>query len=97
MPFTQRILVVCSTAMATSTLIARTIEEAMAERGLQVTTHPCKVNELSTLAGQGYALVVSTTIIREHLPIPVISGMPFLYSGDHQQTLNDIAAVLAKA
>ena len=96
MPITQKILVVCSTAMATSTLIARTIEEAMAERGVPVITKQCKVNELGTLAAQGYALVVSTTIIREHLPIPVISGMPFMCGSDHQQTLNDIAAVLTK-
>ena len=96
MPPIQKILVACTTAMAISTLIARTIEEALAERGIRVVTRQCKINELSTLADQGYTLVVSTTIIQDHLPIPVISGMPFLCGNDHKQVLDEIAAVLTK-
>jgi galactitol PTS system EIIB component len=91
---TPKILVACSTAMATSTLIARTIEETLAKRGIQVVTHQCKVHELPALAGQDYTLVVSTTIIHERLPIPVVSGMPFLCGNDQQQVINEIAAIL---
>ena len=38
----KRILVACGTAIATSTVVAKGIEEAMAERGIKVITRQCK-------------------------------------------------------
>ena len=38
----KRILVACGTAIATSTVVAKSIEEEMKKRGIQVITRQCK-------------------------------------------------------
>jgi PTS system galactitol-specific IIB component len=96
MPPIQKILVACTTGLATCTLIARSIEKALTERGIQVVARQCKASDLLMLASEGYVLVVSTTIIQDHLPIPVVSGMPFLSGDDHKQVLDQIEVILAK-
>lgn len=65
------VLVACGTAIATSTVVAVAIEEAMKERGITVTTRQCKAAEVPSLAADA-DLVVSTTPIAARLNIPVI-------------------------
>jgi PTS system galactitol-specific IIB component len=42
MSIRKTILVACGTAIATSTVVAKTLEEVLRERGIDVVTRQCK-------------------------------------------------------
>lgn len=87
------ILVACGTAIATSTVVAVAIEEAMKERGIAVATRQCKAAEVPSLAADA-DLVVSTTPIAARLNIPVIQTLAFLTGIGKEEVLNQIAEKL---
>lgn len=71
------ILVACGTAIATSTVVAKGIEEALKSRGIDVTTRQCRAAEIRTQLS-GVDLVVTTTPVPSDLGIPVIQTLAFL-------------------
>ena len=56
----KKILVACGTAIATSTVVAKKLEEKLRGRGLAVAIDQCKASEVGSKAS-GYDLIVSTT------------------------------------
>ena len=96
MPVVKKILVTCGTAIAITTLIARTIEEGMAARGIPVITRQCKTSEVLELSTLGYDLLVSTTVIKGPIPIPAVRGTAFLGNAGHEQVMDEIARILQK-
>jgi PTS system galactitol-specific IIB component len=73
----KRILVACGTAIATSTVVARKLEEELSSRGIGVTITQCKATEVpSKLAG--HDLVVTTTQVGDTGDIPVLYTVSFL-------------------
>lgn len=89
----KTVLVACGTAIATSTVVARAIEEAMKERGIAVTTRQCKAAEVPSLA-DGADLVVTTTPVRSNLKIPVIQTLAFLTGIGKDEAIEQIADAL---
>ncbi|MGO9744516.1 MAG: PTS sugar transporter subunit IIB [Roseiarcus sp.] len=89
------VLVACGTAVATSTVVANSIEEEMAARGIPVETRQCKVTEVSGLV-DGVDLVVSTTPLPPNLPKPAIVTLAFLTGIGRDAEIEKIAAILAK-
>ena len=89
----KRILVACGTAIATSTVVARAIEEAMKERGIAVTTRQCKAAEIRGLL-QGVDLVVTTTPVPQDLGVPVIQTLAFLTGIGKEAVIEQIATLL---
>ncbi len=89
----KTILVACGTAVATSTVVANAIEEAMQERGIPIILRQCKATELPSLAADA-DLIVSTTPVPEGLGKPVIKGLPFLTGMGKAATLDQIEAAL---
>ncbi len=75
---TKVVLVACGTAVATSTVVARAIEEACKKAGISIMTRQCKASEVRALADQGADLIVTTTPVPKDLGITVIQGLPFL-------------------
>lgn len=73
----KRILVACGTAIATSTVVARKIEEELGKRGMTVETTQCKASEVPSKV-EGHDLVVSTTMVSGTGDIPVIHTVSFL-------------------
>jgi PTS system galactitol-specific IIB component len=73
----KRILVACGTAIATSTVVARKIEEELGKRGMTVETTQCKASEVPSKV-EGHHLVVSTTMVSGTGDIPVIHTVSFL-------------------
>jgi len=73
----KRILVACGTAIATSTVVARKIEEELAERGIEVQINQCKATEVPSKV-EGHDLVVTTTLISGAGDVPVIHTVSFL-------------------
>jgi len=89
----KRILVACGTAIATSTVVAKGIEEALKERGIQVVTRQCKAAEVKVLA-QGYDLIVTTTPVPKDLGIPVIQTLAFLTGIGKEAVIEQIVQAL---
>ncbi len=87
------ILVACGTAIATSTVVAKGIEEAMRDRGLNVTTRQCKAAEIRSRLS-GVDLVVSTTPVPDDLGVPVIQTLAFLTGIGKEDVLNQIEQLL---
>ena len=89
----KRILVSCGTAIATSTVVAKAIEEAMKARGINVTTRQCKASEVKSLA-EGVDLIVTTTPVPQGLGVPVIQTLAFLTGIGKEAVINQIAEIL---
>jgi PTS system galactitol-specific IIB component len=89
----KRILVACGTAIATSTVVAKAIEEAMKERGIAVTTRQCKASEIRTLA-ESADLIVTTTPVPKDLGVPVIQTLAFLTGIGKEDVIAQIVKAL---
>lgn len=89
----KRVLVSCGTAIATSTVVAKGIEEAMAERGIKVVTRQCRAAEIRPLASN-YDLIVTTTPVPEDLGVPVIQTLAFLTGIGKEEVLDQIEEIL---
>lgn len=75
----KRILVVCGTGVATSTVVVNKVAETCKKAGLQVEVLQGKAAEIPMFLSQGIDLIVSTTVLaKADIPVPVISGLPFL-------------------
>ncbi len=73
----KKILVACGTAIATSTVVARKIEEELGKRGIDVETTQCKAAEVPSKVA-GHDLVVTTTFVSGTGTVPVIHSVSFL-------------------
>ncbi len=92
----KRVLVACGTAIATSTVVAKAIEEGLAARGIPVITRQCKAAEVPALA-KDFDLVVTTTPVPSDLGIPVIQTLAFLTGIGKDQVLDQIAEILRRS
>jgi len=91
----KRILVACGTAIATSTVVAKALEEALKERGIDITTRQCKASEVRSLAGDA-DLIVTTTPVPDNLGVPVIHTLAFLTGIGKEDVIEQIIAELKK-
>ena len=91
----KKILVACGTAIATSTVVAKGIEEALKERGIQVITRQCKAAEVRSLISDA-DLVVTTTPVPSDLGVPVIQTLAFLTGIGREAVIEQIIEELNK-
>lgn len=91
----KRILVACGTAIATSTVVAKGIEEILKERGIQIITRQCKASEVRSLAGDA-DLIVTTTPVPSDLGVPVIQTLAFLTGIGKEEVIEQIINELQK-
>jgi len=91
----KRVLVACGTAIATSTVVAKAIEEALKERGIEIITRQCKASEVKSLAGDA-DLIVTTTPVPENLGVPVIHTLAFLTGIGKEDAIEQIVEILSK-
>lgn len=73
----KRVLIVCGTGVATSTVVADKVRKHLEACGIPATVEQTKVTELHRGAG-GYDVIVSTTQIRGDIGVPVVAGLAFL-------------------
>jgi galactitol PTS system EIIB component len=73
----KKILVACGTAIATSTVVAKKLEEKLRGRGIAVTIDQCKASEVASKAA-AYDLVVSTTEVDDTRGKPHVRTLSFL-------------------
>jgi PTS system galactitol-specific IIB component len=91
----KRILVACGTGIATSTVVAKAIEEALKERGIDVITRQCKAVEVRSLVDQA-DLIVTTTQLPSNLGVPVIHTLAFLTGIGKEDAIEQIVEALQK-
>ena len=91
----KRILVACGTGIATSTVVAKAIEEALKERGIDVITRQCKAVEVRSLVDQA-DLIVTTTQLPSNLGVPVIQTLAFLTGIGKEDAIEQIVEALQK-
>ncbi|GAB3055740.1 PTS sugar transporter subunit IIB [Salinicoccus sesuvii] len=73
----KRILVACGTAIATSTVVAKKIEEVFKSKGHDVQVDQCKASEAPSKAAN-FDLIVATTPVGNVGGTPVIQSISFL-------------------
>lgn len=90
----KKVLVICGTGIATSTVVAIKIREFCAAREIPVEVTQGKVMDI-VRGIEGYDLIVATTPIPSKITIPVIQGLPFLTGVGVEATLEKIALALS--
>lgn len=78
MPGKKRILIVCGTGVATSTVVANKVAQACRSAGIAVDITQCKAAEVPMYTSQGVDLIVSTTVLTKKIDVPVVGGLPYL-------------------
>ncbi|MCF7934528.1 MAG: PTS sugar transporter subunit IIB [Spirochaetia bacterium] len=73
----KKILVACGTAVATSTVVLRKIDERLEEKGIKVNFVQCKASEVPSKL-DGVDLIVTTTPVNNVGDIPVIQTLSFI-------------------
>jgi PTS system galactitol-specific IIB component len=87
------ILVSCGTAVATSTVAAVAIGEAMKERGIPVQIRQCKTAEINSHL-DGVDLIVTTARLTGTYKMPVIQTLAFLTGIGKADIINQIVKAL---
>jgi PTS system galactitol-specific IIB component len=92
--------VVCGTGIATSTAVARALEEELKERGFtNVEIVESRVAECANLVKGGrYDLLLSTTDIPKEVEgvIPSLRALPLLTGIGKEELINEIVSILVK-
>jgi len=89
----KTILVACGTAIATSTVVAKAIEEALEDRGLYVNVRQCKAAEVPSLV-EDADLIVTTTPVSVDKDIPVIQTLAFLTGIGKEDVIEQIVNIV---
>ena len=90
----KKVIVSCGTAIATSTVAAKSIEEACKQAGIEVITIQCKLTEIPEYAKQGADLIVTTSKLHFDLDVPVINGLAFLTGTGKAAVLEEVISIL---
>jgi PTS system galactitol-specific IIB component len=91
---TKTVIVSCGTAIATSTVVAKAIEDACKTAGVSVITKQCKAAEVPMYLEDGADLIVTTSQLRFDPGIPVIKGIAFLTGVGIDTVLEEIMSYL---
>ncbi len=89
----KRILVVCGTAIATSTHVAMSIKEICTRAGIDVDIIQARVLEVNAYK-DSVDLIVGTTQLPPALPVPSLSGIPFLTGIGEEELGKQIVSLL---
>jgi PTS system galactitol-specific IIB component len=91
----KTVIVSCGTAIATSTVAAKAIEEACKAAGIDVVTKQCKAAEIPVYLEQGADLIVTTSQMRFDPGIPVVKGLAFLTGIGTDAVVKEIIDILS--
>jgi galactitol PTS system EIIB component len=93
----KTVIVSCGTAIATSTVVAKAIEEACKKDGVPVIVKQCKAAEIPMYLKDGADLIVTTSQVRGDVGgVPVIKGLAFLTGIGIEPVMKQIMDVLKK-
>lgn len=90
----KRVLIICGTGIATSTVVADQVERLAEELGVNVNVIQCKATEARAYVDEDIDLVVATTPVNVDLKAPLVNGVPFLSGVGVDQTVEKIKEIL---
>lgn len=91
----KKVLVVCGTGVATSTMVASSIKDHCAAQGIDVQVTQGKVMDL--LSGNpDVDVIVATTSVPDSITVPVVAGLPFLTGMGQDAALAEVVGHLTK-
>ncbi|MPZ54371.1 MAG: PTS galactitol transporter subunit IIB [Acidimicrobiia bacterium] len=90
----KKVLIVCGTGIATSTVVADKVRKHLAKVGIEAKIDQTKVTELHRGA-KGYDLIVATTQTPSSIDVPVVKGLSFLTGMGVDETLAEIEEQLS--
>ncbi|MBB5335810.1 PTS sugar transporter subunit IIB [Pectinatus brassicae] len=94
---TYRLLAICGSGIATSTVAAEKCKKLLTEKGLDIEILECNATDIaSKLATFHPHVVVPTTTVSDSLlgGVKRFSGLPFITGIGTEQVINDIADYL---
>lgn len=90
----KKVLIICGTGVATSTVVAAKVRDHLAEAGIGATVVQGKVMDLVT--GDADAdLIVATTEVPASVTVPVIRALPLLTGIGQEEVLDEITRALS--
>jgi PTS system galactitol-specific IIB component len=89
----KKILVACGTAIATSTVVAKKLEERLRALGIDVVIDQCKASEVGSKANN-YDVIVSTTEVDDARGKPIVRTLSFLTGIGIDKDVETIAKLL---
>lgn len=89
----KRVLVICGTGVATSTVVATSIRDHCEALGIDVDVQQGKVMDLMGDAPD-VDVIVATTSVPDSVSVPVVAGLPFLTGIGRDQALDDVVSHL---
>lgn len=91
------VLVACGTALATSTVVAKKIEQIALENGIECRTVQAKaVDVFKKYEELSPDVIVCTCQIEGNIEVPVINGRAFLTGINLQSTIDQLIEILKK-
>ncbi|MDN5896792.1 MAG: PTS sugar transporter subunit IIB [Nocardioides sp.] len=90
----KKVLIICGTGVATSTVVAAKVRDHLAEKGIGATVAQGKVMDL--VSGDVDAdLIVATTDVPTSVTVPVIRALPLLTGMGQEEVLDEISRALS--
>jgi PTS system galactitol-specific IIB component len=91
------VLVACGTALATSTVVAKKIEQIAQENGIECQTIQARAVDVMKKYEELHPdAIVCTCQLEEAIAIPVINGRAFLTGINLQKTIDQLVEILKK-
>lgn len=92
-----RVLLVCGSGVATSTVVNERVKALAAERGWHLVTSLCRVTDVrQNVSTFGPDLVLATTAVPDDLGVPTIPAMALLTGIGEEAVLEQIAGVISE-
>lgn len=89
----KKLLFVCASGIATSTVLSEKVVKYLESKGIKVEYHQTNVTSVEAQA-EGTDLIVATSKVPFELNVPVISGLPLLTGMGEEATLEKIYEAL---
>ncbi len=93
----KKILVVCGSGVATSTVIREKVKEGLQERGINVTMEQCKISEAKgQIEDIRPDIIVVNGPVQKDYGIPAVSGVSFLTGRGVEKSLDEIEELITE-
>ncbi|WP_461207523.1 PTS sugar transporter subunit IIB [Clostridium sp. DL1XJH146] len=92
---TKRILIVCGSGVATSTIARKKVEDILKERNIHnVILKQCSIAEFKRNIGDA-DLVITTTVIKTDFDEKIVNGLNLINGKDIEKTIEEIIQKLS--
>lgn len=89
----KQVLIACGAGIATSTVVNNAVEEMIKEHNINAEVHQIKIAEIGAYIDTA-DLLITTTIVQNDYPFPVINARAFLTGIGLEETKQQILEAL---